>query len=437
MCSIAGSANVKDVQTMLSLMNHRAPDDSGIISDGSFAMGMGRLAIIDLISPHLCPIQDENYVLVFNGELFNYLELKEELIKLGHTFNTKSDSEVLLKAFREWGKESLAKFNWMGAFAIYDGRHIFLARDISGEKPLYYSLGPFEFASESKALGFHCYEFPPARFGTYDPDTGELTIEQYWHKPTHKYEGSFEEATEELEGLLGRAVELRTRADVPYGLYLSGGIDSTLISTYHRFSHRFTYRDGDFKEEFLEVFPRILWHLDGPVKTFTPFGLWKLAEEASKKVKVVLSGEGADELFGGYIRYVPNEFNRKARERFPSYRALFPFHDMLQEEFDGNMRELLRMGDRMASAFGMENRCPFLDKNIIEFAMSLPMEWKINGYETKIILRELLKKRKPDYEFEEKKGLYCSVNEWLGEKDPFDKRRYISFQEELWKKFVS
>lgn len=392
---------------------------------------MGRLKILDLDSPNLCPVVDGNLVLTYNGELYNYLELREELIKLGHEFHTESDSEVLLKAYKEWSTDCLSKFNGMFAFAIYNGTSFFLARDIAGEKPLYYRKTDFAFASEAKALG-KCIEFPPAHYATW---TGtHLQFHRYWFPPTKEREVDLSTAVGELDALLQSAVSLRTRAHVPYALYKSGGIDSSLIATYHVFEHQYTYEDrSEYKDEFLKTFPKILWHLDYPIKSFSAFGLWKLAEEASKEVKVVLSGEGADELFGGYVRYVPNEFNRLARREFPSYQALFPYKDMLREEFHGNMRELLRMGDRMAGAWGIENRCPFLDKRVIEFAMSLPMRHKIDGLNTKVILRELLKRRNPSYRFEEKRGLYCSVNSWLGSSEKYGKDAYTKYQKELCK----
>lgn len=435
MCAISGSHNESEVKEMLAMMRYRGPDDSGVVESGGYVLGMARLKILDLVSSALCPIVDGIFSLAFNGELYNYIEIRNELESLGEKFTTTGDSEVLLKAYKRWGKECLDKFNFMGAFAISDGKTVFVGRDIAGEKPLYFSRTPFRFASEAKALNFDCEEFPPAHYGTYNLTTRTFTIGRWWKPPVHQREVNLETAVEELDSLLADSIKLRTRSDVPYGLYFSGGIDSTLISTYHDFKHQFTYHDEEHTaEDFKSTFPEILYHLDYPVKTFSPFGLWKLAEEAKTQVKVVLSGEGADELFGGYVRFVPNEFNRKAREVFPSYKALFPYKDMLTEEFNGNMRELLRMGDRCASAFGLENRCPFLDRRIIEFAMRLPMEFKIKGYETKVILRALIKKRKPDYQFEEKKGLYCRVNEWLGESNPYDKKIYTDYQQKLWKK---
>ncbi|MBI5138671.1 MAG: hypothetical protein HZA95_02640 [Candidatus Vogelbacteria bacterium] len=440
MCAIAGAPSKEDVVRMLELMRHRAPDDAGTFQDERFTMGMGRLKIIDLISNDLCPITHKGLTLTFNGEIYNYIDLREELKKIGHTFKTSSDTEVLLVAYIEWNEGCLDKLNGMFAFAVNDGQSIFLARDIAGEKPLYYSLnasGEFKFASEAKALGFACQELPPAHSARFHFDKKTLDIRKWWQFTPKERDIDFESALKELDTILADSVRLRTRSDVSYGLYFSGGIDSTLISTYHNFSNQFTYQDGDYQKEFREIFPKILWHLDYPVSTFSPFGLWKLAEEArSKNVKVVLSGEGADELFGGYVRYVPNEFNRLGRNKFPSYTKVFPHRDMLWEEFNGNMRELLRMGDRMASAWGVENRCPFLDRRIIEFAFTLPMSYKIRGLETKVILCELLKRRMPEYKFQEKHGLFCSVNKWLNAPDEgFDKTTYHEYQEKIWSTF--
>ena len=426
MCSIAVSNDKTEVLKMLQVMKHRAPDEEGIV-EGEFNIGMGRLKIIDLKSDGLCPYKEGKYTITFNGEIYNYKEIRNELKLKGYNFRTNSDTEVLLKAYIEWKEKLFDKLNGMYAFAIYDGITVFFARDIAGEKPLYYTKKPFRIASEAKALNFECEELPPAHYGVYN---GALKIKKYW-EPKIK-EIRLKWAEEELEYLLEDSIKLRTQADVPYGLYFSGGVDSSLISTFNGFEHLFSYEDKDYKEEFLELLPKIVHHLDYPVKSFSAFGLWKLAEEASKKVKVVLSGEGADELFGGYVRYVLPEFNRKAQLEFPSYTSMFTnpksVNDNGWEEFNGNMQELLRMGDRMASAWGIENRCPFLDKRIIEFAYSLPEEAKIQGLDTKIILNRILKKRWPDYKRIEKKGLFCSVNDWIGAKDKFSKEEYVNLQ---------
>lgn len=440
MCAISGGKNKEEVKKMLQIMKHRAPDGSGVVDDGRFVIGMGRLAIIDLKSSDLCPYSEvyknRKYVLTFNGEIYNFIELRKELRQAGWEFRTTSDIEVVLKSYFQWGIKCLDKFNGMFAFVIYDGRNVFLARDIAGEKPLYFSYKPFKFASEAKALNWDCIEFPRAHYMIWSEKKGVEKFEQYWRLKKIKIKN----AEKELEKLLENAIKIRTRADVPYGLYFSKGVDSSLISTFHKFQHKFTYKDGDYRKEFFKRFPKILWHLDYPVSSFSAFGLFKLAELASKKVKVVLSGEGADELFGGYVRYVQPHFNWMAQKAFPSYKGYFKEAESVTaagwREFNGNLRELLRMGDRMSSAWGIETRCPFLDKRIIEFAFSLPDELKINGLDIKVILNRILKKRNPKYKSIEKMGLFCSVNSWLGSKDSFNKNDYLKYQKFIWTKLA-
>lgn len=435
MCSIAFGRNV---EPMLKMMKHRAPDGYNIDRHDGWEIGMGRLAIIDLQNQRF-PFVEGDYTLTFNGEIYNYIELREELLMCGHQFETDGDTEVLLKAFIEWGSDCLDKLNGMFAFAIWDKKHemVFFARDIAGEKPLYFRRENFAIASEAKALDWQCEELPPACFGSYDMTSRRIVIEKWWKfTPRVRH---FENPEEELEKLLEDSIRLRTRSDVPYGLYLSKGVDSTLISTFHPFAETFSYTDGDFGKEFKKIFEKICWHLDYPNKHFSSFGLWQLAEQAKKKgVKVVLSGEGADELFGGYIRYVPNALNIKAQKEFPSYKTMFPVKpDEGWVDFNSNLQQLLRMGDRMASAHGIENRCPFLDRRIIEFAFSLPLELRAYGFDTKVILNRILRKRMPDYQPIEKAGLYCSVNAWFGESDPLDKTRYLEEQQKIWQKFQS
>lgn len=418
MCSVAGAKNPSDVEKMLQTMKHRSPDGEGIFYEDGFAIGMGRLKIIDLTDLPL-PFKKDGYVLSYNGEIYNYLEIKKELELLGHNFETKSDIEVVLESYKAWGEKCLDKFNGMFAFAIYNGHKLFLARDVAGEKPLYYRRKDFAFASEAKALNWDCEELPPATCLTYDIGSKEIVKRKYWHPKYRKIVQK--DAVEELEALLEDSIRLRTQADVPYGLYFSGGVDSTLISTFHDFKHLFTFKDGN-REDFMELFPEITWHMDYPVNHFSPYGFWKLAEMASREgVRVILSGEGADELFGGYVRYIQPHFNALARLKFPSYEDMFKPAEYVTEagfrEFGDNMQQLLRIGDRMASAFGIENRCPFLDKRIIEFAFNLPDSYKIDGLDTKVILNKILKKRKPDYVRIEKAGLFVPINRWLGVED--------------------
>lgn len=442
MCSVAGAKNPDDVARMLQVMKHRSPDGINQIYDGKFCVGMGRLSIIDLVSSNLFPYKEDNLVLSFNGEIFNYVELREELKKRGHVFRTNSDTEVLLKCWKEWNTNCLQKLNGMFAFAIYDGTTITLARDIAGEKPLYFRRKNFTFASEAKALQWDCEELPPAHIATFNTDTKEFVLRRYW--TFHKIEipHTDGEAETMLEKLLEDAVRIRTRSDVPYALYYSGGIDSSLISTFHNFKKQLTYKDADYQNQFLQDFEKIVWHLDYPVKSFSAFALWQLAKEARQNgIRVVISGEGADELFGGYVRYVQPHFNHRAQQLYPSYTHMFQpardVHTSGWEEFNGNMQELLRMGDRMASAWGIENRCPFLDKRIIEFAFSLPHHLKIHGLDTKIILNRILKKRMPDYKDIEKAGLYVSVNAWLGvPQERYGKATYVKKQENIFRKVL-
>lgn len=435
MCSIAGSTKREEVSEMLDLMKHRAPDGSGIFFDDKFAIGNGRLAIVDVNAKNVAPFRFKNLVLAFNGEIYNYKDIRTTLKKLGYSFKTNTDTEVLIKAFDKWGIQCLDKLNGMFAFAIYDGKQIILARDIAGEKPLYYTEKPFRFASEAKALNFDCEELPPANYLVYDFNNSY--DEEWWYPKKVEIKNP----EEELEKLLEDAINIRTQTEVPYALYYSGGIDSSLISTFHNFKYKITYEDGDFEKDFKENIGKISWHLDYPVKSFSAYGLWQLAKKAKELgAKVVLSGEGADELFGGYIRYLPDALYQQAQEKFPSYAQMFLVNKTLEEwceeEFNGNLRELLRMGDRMASAWGIENRCPFLDKRIIEFAFSLPFKYKLEGFETKKILRKILNKRMSNYKDIEKTGLYCSVNEWIGVDDKFDKEKYVDYQQISLKKYA-
>ncbi len=499
MCSIAGVLNgdKKDIVKLINSMSHRSPDEKGIYHDQNISIGMGRLKIIDLVSENLCPFIEDNLVLTYNGEIYNYIELREELIKKGWKFNTNSDTEVLLKSWKQWGTSMFKKLNGMYAFAIYDKKQqkIWLARDIPGEKPLYYyhSGKKFIFASESKSFNKvvnitkredkfynafqHClhktlwknvYQLPAAHFIEFDIYKNQKKITEYWKFKKKKI--NLKNAEEEFEDLLQKSINLRLRSDVKYGLYYSKGIDSTLLSTFHDFKYKFFFDDNkNWKKDFFKKIKKIVHHLDFPVGSLSSYPLWKLAEIASEKVKVVISGEGADEIFGGYVRYLPIAREWELRSSMPSYNYLFgkfyrpyvegfsritmrnqnynyikklfkPYFEMFDDpinamgyaDFKLVMPSLLQMGDRMASAFGIENRCPFLDKNLIEFGFSLPPEYKIKGIEQKILLRKLLIKKNI---FEplriEKKGLSIKFNEWLNRKD-WNRSHYFDLLNKKW-----
>lgn len=497
MCSIAGITNdrTNSVSTMLKTMIHRSPDEIGFYKNENISIGMGRLSILDLKSKNLCPFETKKLVLSFNGEIYNYKDLRNILKKIGYKFYTSSDTEVLAYAWEEWGTKSFDKIKGMFAFAIYDKTKncLYLARDIPGEKPLYYSNknNKLYFASEAKAIKEilntkkikdkffetfqHClnttlwkdiYQVPAAHYVKYDIRSKKFSVTEYWKLKKRKIYKK--DASQELEHLIKKSVKLCTQADVNYGIYSSKGVDSTLLSTFHNFKKKFYFDDSlNYKKDFKKNIKKIAYHLDFPVGSFSSYPLWKLAEKANKKgVKVIISGEGADEIFAGYARYMPIFYNWKLKKNYPSYEYLFsklipcyldsytkltsrneesyelvkkhikPFFDNFDDpitamnyfDFKVIMPSLLQMGDRMSSAFGVENRCPFLDKDIIEFGMNLDVDQKINFFNQKIILKKILKKRKgSSYSEIEKKGLTIKFNKWFGFNSNWDRTAYFKF----------
>ena len=500
MCAIAGiiGSKVNKISNMINVQKHRGPDEQKYkIFNNNISLGMARLSIIDLKSKGLCLYHEKNYVLTYNGEIYNYKEIRRELKYKGIKFNTNCDTEVFLKSFIFWGKNCFSKFNGMFAAGIYDlkKKKLYLVRDIAGEKPLYYYKNNKDFAFASEAKAFHknfsltkntdrkffnsfqhclnktlwkeVFSLPPASFMEISLENYKIKIDKYWK--FKKRNIKLNTAVEELESLLNKSVKLRTRSDVPYGLYFSGGIDSSLISTFHNFKHKF-YFDSKlkWKKEFYKNIKKIAWHLDFPVGSLSSFPLWKLAKVASKKVKVILSGEGADEIFGGYVRYMPIAHEYDLKLKFPSYKdylfkkyfknknyldgfaeitsrnknqyeyvreILKPYFKMFDDpinamgyaDFNLIMPSLLQMGDRMASTFSLENRCPFLDKDIIEFGFSLPYDFKIRNFSQKNLLRKIATKRGLINATKmEKKGLIIQYNKWEKRND-WDRSFYFNF----------
>ncbi len=362
------------VERMAKSLFHRGPDDGGLYVDGAVGMGFRRLSILDLSEAGHQPMisQDGQYVLVFNGEIFNYVELREELRQLGYQFRSSGDSEVLLAAYREWGRECLPKLNGMWAFVIYDRRHrrIFGSRDRFGVKPLYYSRSPevIQFASEIKALRASGYHRPEINWRTaskfllegrldsqgetfYEgieqipPGSGfEVDLDGTWHAwsfwslDTLPKNGVSDPA-ENFADLFEDSVRIRMRSDVPVGVCLSGGLDSTAIicaAARHRDEsggaqpeslQAFCYMAKEFDESKyiadtltqthaqlrqLETSPaelwndlhKVLWFQDEPVHTMTAVVGYQLMRLASSSgIRVVLNGQGADETIGGYSSY--------------------------------------------------------------------------------------------------------------------------------------
>jgi asparagine synthase (glutamine-hydrolysing) len=360
----------------LDTIAHRGPDGRGLFAAPGVLLGHRRLSILDLTSAGHQPMveTESGAVIVFNGEIYNHVELRAELENLGHRFIGHSDTEVLLHALVEWGEQALPRLNGMWAFAFWQpARHsLLLARDRFGVKPLYFRQGPegLAFASEPKALlalfpqhravaeqalldflgnnllyargesfyqGIHV--LPPSHHATYEPGVGKLNLTRYWNYPAAAEVLSAEEALAQFDTLFTNAVRLRLRSDVPVGLTLSGGLDSTGVLAAAAISSNdplacFTsiYGEGEMgefpwaklasdtvhapltavpapQEDWLEVLPKVAWHMDGPGYSPAVYPLWHLMRRArAEGVPVLLEGQGADEALAGYPQYAVLEF---------------------------------------------------------------------------------------------------------------------------------
>ena len=377
MCGITGTLNLSkshpisesDLRQMLAMVRHRGPDEFGIYLDDQVGLGSARLSIIDL-SGGQQPISNEDgsIWIVFNGEIFNYVELRPDLEKRGHHFSTNSDTEVIVHLFEDYGPNCLKYLNGQFAIALWDAnkRTLFLARDRLGIRPLFYTItdGAFIFGSEIKAILADrrtraeidpismdqiftywstlsprtvfkgIYEVPAGHYLL--AQAGELKVERYWQvdfpadSPVRD-EKKLEDYLEEFQALLVDATQIRLRADVPVGAYLSGGLDSSTTSAIIRnytnnrldtFSIAFTdpeYDESQYQrkmaellgtdhhvvyathEEIGRVFPDVVWHVETPILRTSPAPLFLLSRLVREhKYKVVMTGEGADEFLAGY-----------------------------------------------------------------------------------------------------------------------------------------
>lgn len=372
MCGICGfTGEIVDmgnvVRRMAEVITHRGPDSDGYYTDDKIAMGFRRLSIIDLDAGHQ-PIynEDKSLVLTFNGEIYNYKILREELIKLGHKFYTKADSEVLVHGFEQWGEKLLDRLRGMFGFAIYNKKDgsLFIARDFFGIKPMHYAIvdNHFVYGSEIKSiLEFPLYQkkfnartldnylsfqyaLPPETFfeGIYCLlpghylwyKDGKVTTQRYWEATFKPDENMTEqEAVNKIEEVFENSVNAHKISDVEVGCFLSSGVDSSYVSTYFADQKTFTvgfdfgekYNEIDWakglskeigvdhkykiisSEEFWGNIRKVQYHMDQPLADPSCIALYFVSKLASEYVKVVLSGEGADELFGGYTIY--NEIN--------------------------------------------------------------------------------------------------------------------------------
>ncbi len=365
-CGFTGEVVNRDavLKEMTARITHRGPDSDGFFLDERVAMGFRRLSIIDLEAGHQ-PLynEDKTLVLTFNGEIYNYRDLREELLAAGHTFATQSDSEVLLHGFEEWGVALLPRLRGMFGFAVYNTQNgtLFIARDRFGIKPMHYTRledGRVVYGSEIKSLLAHPdvvaefneealdgylsfqYVVPPATFfkGIYclPPahymwvKDGEVTVERYW-EPMFEPDESMteEEAIDRIDSVFTESVEAHRISDVEVGCFLSGGVDSCWVASYFGGQKAFTvafdngghYDESSYaaelaktvgidhtvhkigEEEYWAALPSVQYYLDQPLADPACVALYFVAKLAAEKVKVVLSGEGADELFGGYRIY--------------------------------------------------------------------------------------------------------------------------------------
>jgi asparagine synthase (glutamine-hydrolysing) len=376
MCGIVGAINKDGTPVELRLLSrmaetikHRGPDEEGHLLDGPIGFYHKRLSVIDLVSGRQ-PMTSGQVSIVFNGEIYNYIELRESLKRSGHTFVTNSDTEVILRLYLEYGPESVRQLNGMFAFVIYDRakKRLFAARDHFGIKPLYYFVDDRHllFASEIKAILAHpavnakpnycaiqeylifqyvlsqatffegVEKILPGHYQVVDLESFEIKNVKYWEPnftvDTHHTEEYF---VYKLREILEDAVKIQMRSDVPLGAYLSGGIDSSIVTVLaSRMSTQpikaFTgaFREGpEFDEtryarevaascdarmfeirpsegEFIDLLPRLIYHLDEPAAGPGLFPQYMVSKLASTEVKVVLGGQGGDEIFGGYTRYV-------------------------------------------------------------------------------------------------------------------------------------
>lgn len=518
MCGFVGwyndKENIKKHKKMIKKMNkslkHRGPDDHQYDISDHLLLGHNRLSIIDLKNG-VQPMKYKNYTIVYNGEIYNTNEIKKILIEKGYTFTTTSDTEVLLKGYICFKEKILNMIEGIYAFAIYNQEELFLARDRLGVKPLFYShMGnDFLFASEIKAIlkskivkpiitkdslsqllslgpsrvpgsGIFkdIYELRPAHYLTYKD--GQINIQRYWNVASKEFNDTFEESVVKTRELLTDSIKRQMVSDVPIACFLSGGLDSSIITAvvsknYDDVLKTFSidYEDNNkyFKgnafqisedKSFIDIMrktfstnhyfeiisQRKLAKLlkksvvarDYPGMADIDSSLYWFSKQIKKEVKVALSGECADEIFGGY----PWFYNEKIRKRdnFPWIDSLDERNNLLKEDLKDKLKlkdyvsktyediikeipedsdefkklfyinmimfmpTLLERKDRMTMMASLEARVPFADTKLIEYLWNVPWEYKFYHNKEKGLLREAFKDILPNEIFDRKKNPY-------------------------------
>lgn len=551
MCGITGifefnpqkKFDLYSLKAMNKAIFHRGPDEEGYFDGGNIGLGSRRLSIIDLTSGQQ-PIfsEDKKFVIVFNGEIYNYQIIKQTLLKKGHHFKTNSDTEVILHLFEEEGENCVKKLDGMFAFAIWNVREkkLFLARDPLGKKPLFWAVfdGKFIFSSEIKGLLSHkdfkknineeslskyfLYGFTPAPASIFKNiqkllpghfltigSGGEARIKKYWELDyRHQEKFSDEENLEdEITKYLEKAVQKRLIADVPLGVFLSGGIDSGLVTAMMRnfispskidaFSIGFEEQDYDesslaksvarklevnhhlkifSKRDLLSLAPDVVDILDEPMADPSILPTVLLSRFAGEKVKVALSGDGGDENFAGYPKYLAhfllenfrlkklplssfssyfsgktslllthanrdlhlrnqlwiNPFSPDEVEKLVGIKPNFADLEKYHRDFNGKGADealfldqkitlpdlYLVKTDRASMAASLEIRCPFLDKDLTIFAAKIPLKTKLKNFKTKSLLRNIAKRYLPiEVINKPKKGFGVPIAIWLKGKE--------------------
>lgn len=548
-CGYTGIDQDGLLEEMTDALVHRGPDHAGYYREAGVGLGHRRLSIIDIAGGDQ-PIynEDESLLIVFNGEIFNYRSLREKLLQRGHRLRTKSDTEVILHLYEDEGPDCLQQLNGQFAIAIYDRRRkrLFLARDRLGIKPLYYAElnGRFLFASELKSIlryqdfnpginwnSIHDYlalryvpgpggmfreirKMPAAHYAIVEDS--QLTLHRYW-KPelfNGPFPGSEEEYLQGFSERFERSVKRRLISEVPVGAYLSGGLDSSVIvAAFSRlvtepvrtFSVGFDYEHDELTQaaetarrlgcqhteiscraEDIALLPEVVYHLDEPVGDAIVIPMYQLAQEATKQVTVVLTGEGSDEILGGYLfhrallmghnmaritpRWVREKLLRTAISLTPNalvnlafdypaalgkrgkekvsdflgmlepaqlpqaYRHLISLFDdrdtgsLYTDEFKSQLStqardiagpatarsapflnqiidlqfehwlpdDILMKQDKMSMAHSLEGRVPFMDHELVEYALKIPPKLKIRGGVCKYILRQYAERLLPE-----------------------------------------
>lgn len=556
MCGICGFINSdlkketaeSTIKAMCDVILHRGPDEAGYYSKQNVTLGMRRLKIIDL-STGSQPIynEDKTVVVVFNGEIYNFLELKTNLEAKGHQFYTNTDTEVIVHLYEEHGGDFLKYLNGMFGISLWDEKEkkLIIARDRLGEKPLYYSTqkGTFLFGSEIKSLlcypGFpkeinpkavlHYFTFNyiPAPLTIYKNvfklfpgeclicHNGEYKLKTYW-QASYSDQNPVPVPEKELEERLVQevydSVKLRLTSDVPLGAFLSGGIDSSIMvalmsqinnSPIKTFSiglanqkkselpfaravadqYETEHHELIAKPDALSIFNNLVWHFDEPFGDSSAIPTFLVSQLTKQYVTVAISGDGGDELFGGYKRYqrilqrasleklpktlrhilgkglgdqLPFGFKGKAFLQSMEYNDYDSFavgtrnnikQNIFSDSYKKNIEgmtsfevsdnfllhdqlllnqcmffdlkvylpdDILVKVDRMSMANSLETRAPFLDHNLVEFAMTIPPHLKTTQTSTKDILKKAFRKQLPEVIFShEKTGFSIPLGDWF------------------------